>query len=88
MNKQIFLIKTHGCTACKAMEHILETVAKDEDCELIIKYNDDVPNFIQVNVKLTDFPTTVLIKNDFIRYSFVGTKSVKKIKTIMKDINF
>ena len=88
MSKQIYLIKTHGCTACKCMEHLLERAIDNTNIKLNIVYFDETPEFIKTNVVLTDFPTTVFIDNNFIRYNFVGTKSIKKIKDIMKDINF
>lgn len=88
MSKKIYLIKTHGCTACKCMEHLLEKVVEDTNIDLDIIYFDETPEWIKTNVLLTDFPTTVFIDDNAIRYTFVGTKSVKRIKDIMKDIKF
>ena len=40
------------------------------------------------NVKLTDFPTLVFIKNDVIMYHFSGTKSARKIKELIETLKF
>lgn len=88
-NKIIYLIKTHGCSACKCMEHILkDVVAEYPDTNFVITYFSEIPEFIKVNVQLNDYPTTVFVKDDVIKYHFVGTMSAKKIKTIINDINF
>ena len=88
-NKVIYLITTYKCSACKLQKHLLQTALvgcdhiKLEECDF-----NDAPEFIKINVKLTDFPTTVLVENDVIKYHFVGTKSVKAFNELMVDIKF
>lgn len=88
-NKTIYLVKTHGCSACKCMEHILgELFNQTEGINLIVGYYPDVPEFLKTNVPFTDFPTTVFVKDDVIKYHFAGTKSINKINNIIRDIEF
>lgn len=88
-NKKIYLVKTHGCSACKCMEHILDELFNQiEGLNLTICYCDNVPEFLKTNVPFTDFPTTVFVKDDVIKYHFAGTKSINKIKNIIRDIEF
>lgn len=88
-NKVIYLIKTFGCSACKCMEHILkDVVAEYPDIEFVVTYFSEIPDFIKLNVRLTDYPTTIFVKDDVIKYHFVGTMSAKNIKTLIKDIDF
>lgn len=89
MSKQIHLVTTPGCSACKCMEHILKDVQEDNPTFTIEKYRfADAPEFIKTNVNFTDFPVTIFIKDDVIKYNFQGTKSIKKVKQIISDIDF
>lgn len=89
MSKVIYLITTYKCSACKCQEYILKEVLKEhKDIELkVIDYNK-TPEWIKTNVILTDFPTTIFIKDDVIKYHFVGTKANRKVEALIKDINF
>ena len=84
--KKIYLITTKGCEACSIMKNILIDIFNKDDIKIIDIA--DVPNWIKINVKLTDFPTTILVKDNVIKYHFSGTKSVKKIKDIVADVSF
>lgn len=89
MAKLIYLITTYKCSACKCQEYILkELLEEHKDIELKVIDCSEVPEWIKTNVKLTDFPTTVLVENDVIKYHFVGTKSVKAFNELMIDIKF
>lgn len=89
MSKVIYLITTYKCSACKYQECILQEVLKEhKDIELKIIDFSKVPERIKTNIILTDFPTTIFIKDDIIKYHFVGTKANRKIKALIKDINF
>lgn len=89
MSKVIYLITTYKCSACKCQEYILKEVLKEyKDIELKIIDCSDVPTWIRINVILTDFPTTIFIKDDVIKCHFVGTKTNRKVKVLIKDINF
>lgn len=84
--KKIYLITTKGCEGCSIMKNILIDVFNKDNIKIIDIA--DVPNWIKINIKLTDFPTTILVKDDVIKYHFSGTKNVKKIKDIVADVGF
>uniref|UniRef100_A0AAU8MIQ4 Thioredoxin n=1 Tax=Geladintestivirus 2 TaxID=3233134 RepID=A0AAU8MIQ4_9CAUD len=90
MKNKILLIKTHGCSACKCMENILYYVEQDiKDFIIESIYTNDIPEYIKINVPLHDFPTTVILdKNGTIKYHFSGTKSYRKILSLISDLGF
>ena len=89
MSKVIYLITTYKCSACKFQKDILEEVLEEyKDIELKVIDCSEVPEWIRTNIILTDFPTTIFIKDGIIKYHFVGTKANRKIKALIKDINF
>ena len=89
MSKVIYLITTYKCSACKYQECILKEILEEhKDIELKIINFSKVPEWIKTNIILTDFPTTIFIKDDVIKYHLVGTKANRKIKALIKDINF
>ena len=90
MSKDIYLVTTEGCEACRIMNKILKQVQHDVDYTFSIKIRDYklLPNFIKVNVILTDFPTLIFLENDVIKYNIVGTTNAKKLKEIIKDLHF
>ena len=75
-NKTLYTITTKGCESCYKLEKLI-----NEALELTnkkIEYiNQDVSEidkkWLKQN-KVEDFPTTFLIKDDIIRYKFVGTR--------------
>lgn len=85
MNKEIYLIVTFGCSACKCQEYILNKVAKDINFKLNVLNFQDTPDWIKTNVPINDFPITVIVINNVIKYHFTGTKSIKQIKEIIKN---
>lgn len=70
------------------MNKILNDTISDTDIELKVVDFVDLPEFIKTNVKLTDFPTVIFLKDDIIKYQFIGTKPKSEILKIMKDIRF
>lgn len=89
MSKVIYLITTYKCSACKHQECILKEVLEEhKDIELKVIDFSKIPELIKTNIILTDFPTTIFIKDDIIKHHFVGTKANRKIKALIKDINF
>lgn len=88
-NKIIYVVTTEHCSACKCIEYILKEVQKD-DSTFTITTTDfkNVPDWIKNNVTLTDFPTTIFVKDDIIKYHFTGTLPIKKVAKIINDINF
>ena len=90
MNKCIYLATTEGCEACKIMERILKQVQRDNNYTFSILVRDYklLPEFIRVDVVLTDFPTLIFLENNIIKYHITGTISAKKLKEIIKDLHF
>lgn len=89
MNKVIYLGTTHDCSACKLQQYLLEDVVSNHpDIKLEVCDYTGLPDWFKTQVNLTDFPVTIFVKNDVIKYSFVGTKSVNKISKIIEDIKF
>ena len=90
MNKCIYLATTEGCEACKIMERILKQVQRNNSYTFSIQVRDYnlLPEFIQVDVVLTDFPTLIFLENNVIKYHVAGTMSAKKLQEIIKDLHF
>ncbi len=84
--KYLYLITTEGCQGCKIMKDILDE--HFSDIRLRVGDFKNVPPWIKVSVKATDFPTLVFVKNDVIKYHFSGTKNVRKIRDIIKALKF
>ena len=88
-NKVVYIITTAKCSACKCMESILSDIQKDNSTFTITSTDfTKVPEWLKINITLTDFPTVIFVDNDVIKYHFVGTKSKNKVLKLMVDINF
>lgn len=89
-SKRIYLATTEGCEACRIMEKILKQVKRDNSYTFSIQVRDYklLPEFIQVNVILTDFPTLIFLENNIIKYYVSGTMSAKNLQEIIKDLHF
>lgn len=89
MNNIIYLGTTIKCSACKLQESIINKVLQDRnDVDFIVCDYTELPDYIKTNIKLTDFPITIFVKDNIIKYNFVGTKAGKLIKEIINDIKF
>ena len=90
ISRYIYLATTEGCEACRIMERILKQVQRDNGYTFSIQVKDYklLPEFIQVNVVLTDFPTLIFLENNVIKYHVAGTMSAKKLQEIIKDLHF
>ena len=90
MNKCIYLATTEGCEACTIMERILKQVQRNNVYTFSIQVRDYklLPEFIRVDVVLTDFPTLIFLENNVIKYHVAGTMSAKKLQEIIKDLHF
>lgn len=87
--KEIYIIVTKGCYACKVEETIIKQITKDlKDIEVKVVNFTETPEWMKTNIPMTDYPCTVFVKDNVIKYLFTGTKSTKNIKDIMKDIDF
>lgn len=90
ISKYIYLATTEGCKACRIMERILKQVQRDNVYTFSIQVRDYklLPEFIRVDVVLTDFPTLIFLENNIIKYHVAGTISAKKLQEIIKDLHF
>ena len=90
ISKHIYLATTEGCEACRIMERILKQVQRDNVYTFSIQVRDYklLPEFIRVDVVLTDFPTLVFTYYDIIKYHVTGTISAKNLKRIIEDLQF
>lgn len=90
ISRYIYLATTEGCEACRIMERILKQVKRDNVYTFSIQVIDYklLPEFIRINVLLTDFPTLIFLENDIIKYHISGTISAKKLQEIIKDLHF
>ena len=90
ISRYIYLATTEGCEACRIMERILKQVKRDNVYTFSIQVRDYklLPEFIRINVLLTDFPTLIFLENDVIKYHISGTISAKKLQEIIKDLHF
>lgn len=82
--REVVIATTPGCKGCSIMINIINNLVKEYDDIVVKEYPfSDIPEWLKVNVKFTDFPTTVFIKDNCIKYVVNGTKSVNKLKTIL-----
>ena len=90
ISRYIYLAATEGCEACRIMERILKQVKRNNVYTFSIQVIDYklLPEFIRINVLLTDFPTLIFLENDIIKYHISGTISAKKLQEIIKDLHF
>ena len=90
VNKYIYLATTKGCEACRIMERILKQVQRDNVYTFSIQVRDYklLPEFIRVDVVLTDFPTLIFLENNVIKYHVAGTMNAKKLQELIKDLHF
>lgn len=90
INRHIYLATTEGCEACRIMERILKQVQRNNVYTFSIQVIDYklLPEFIRVDVVLTDFPTLIFLENNIIKYHVAGTMSAKKLQEIIKDLHF
>ena len=90
MSKHIYLATTKGCEACKIMENILRKVHQQNLHTFSIHIRDfsELSNYIKTDVPLTDFPVTIFLEDNVIKYHFTGTTSAKNLQSIINDIKF
>lgn len=90
MSKEVYLITTSGCVGCSIMIYHFRILEQLDSCEYFLHVVDfkNVPEFINLNVPYTDFPTLVCVENNIIKYHESGTMTMKHLKEVLKDINF
>lgn len=88
-NKTIYLGITYNCSACKCQENLLKEAFKDYPyINIKICNYKELPSWLQSQVILTDFPITIFVENEVIKYHLIGTASIRKLRDIAKNINF
>lgn len=88
-NKVIYLGTTYKCSACKCQEVLLkEALADRKDIELKVLDYTELPEFIKKNIPISDFPLTVFTINDVGVMHFKGTRTVKEMKKMIKELRY
>lgn len=76
MASKLLVITTKGCKSCNIIKQLIDVAIPLSAKKVKIEYKDytdcDITWLKQENI--TDFPTTLLIKDDLIKFKFVGTK--------------
>lgn len=90
MKKEIILLTTEGCSACRIQAHLISKLISTNNVvfsDVIYKVLDInfVPEWILNNVIINDFPTTIFIADNVIKYHFMGTRTINEMKEIAKD---
>lgn len=88
MIKEVYLVTTKGCQACRVQRNNLNIVLEDYDIDFKECDFTELPDWLATNVCLTDFPVTIFVADEIIKYHFSGTKSVNKLNKIIRDLNF
>ena len=73
---KVLLITTKGCAGCTILRKLINEAISMYRGTITFEEKDLSEcdkKFIKQN-KITDFPTTFLIKSDIIRFKFIGTK--------------
>lgn len=75
MNK-IVLITTKGCEGCSIMNNSIKQAlnSTNKEIEYVIKDVEDLNKKEKSKLKTSDFPTTILCKNNRITRQEVGTR--------------
>ena len=90
ISKHIYLATTEGCEACRIMERILKQVQRNNVYTFSIQVIDYklLPEFIRIDVALTDFPTLIFLENNVVKHHVASTMSAKELQEIIKDLHF
>lgn len=73
--KKVLLIKTKGCLGCQVMHDSIDIALRDYKEDITFETVDSSElskDFIRTH-KITDFPTTILFKNDRAVFKAVGS---------------
>ena len=76
MNNKVLLITTKGCAGCAIIRRLIKDAMQLYVKDICFEEKDITDcdkKFIKQN-NITDFPTTLLIKNDITMFKFTGTK--------------
>lgn len=89
MNKvSLILITTKGCRGCYVMNNKIAELNETNPglIESTEVYDvEEIPNWIEVNVILNDFPTTLILVDDTIKGVIEGSCSVHKLHNKIKE---
>lgn len=82
MKRKILIITTKNCLGCTIQtEHVQTAIAKSsKDICLEIKDFKDVPKRIIYDNKINDYPATLFIVDDVVKFKYVGSIPVIMIQ--------
>lgn len=87
--KEIYLATTEGCESCNIMSKILRKILNEQKNFILhIQDFNNLPDWIKVNVPLNDFPTTIIVIDNVIKYHFQGTRPLFNVYEILNSLNF
>lgn len=76
MENKILTITTQGCESCYILDKLINealTITKKE-VEYVKQDFKEVDKKLIKSYNITDFPTTLLIKDDVVKFRFIGTR--------------
>ena len=79
--RKIILIVTDGCTACKIMRRLICEALRNtvKEIEFEVQNRKQADKVMMIHHDITDFPATVLIKDDVVKYVIIGTTAAAAI---------
>lgn len=85
----LILITTKGCRGCYVMNNKIAEVVEDNP-DLIASTDvcdfEELPSWIEVNVILNDFPTTLILVDDIIKGVIEGSCSTTKLLNKINEV--
>ena len=72
---KILLITTKGCGACDIMSRLVKEaiVSSKKSIQYVEKDYKDIPKKYLALNEITDFPTTLFIKDNEVKFKYTGT---------------
>lgn len=79
--RKIILIVTDGCGACKIMRRLIREALRNTSkrVEFEVQSRKQADKVMMIHHNITDFPATVFIKDNNVKYVHIGTTAVPAI---------
>lgn len=85
--KKILVITTKGCEGCRIINNLIkQALTNYKDVEYETKDKSEVSDKLLKANYVNDFPATFLIRNNEVKFVFVGTRPVPVISRYI-DVN-
>lgn len=88
MNDIIYLITTKGCEGCKIAERLIkEAINKSTFTHIQLKIIDCLDDNYKQLIKdnnITDFPTMLFVRENYVLYKYIGTSPIHKIINLIQ----